>query len=216
LQINNLVFNPLTKSPTPISLLDFVIMQREWMLIKQSDKASLGARPLMVFHSDLFDTHPTYQLLKSQLLDFYNGHPLTEIPLTALEHVISITAGPISPDAEAPLPKVHFRVYTLALLASGSKVPRISLTEMGPSIDFTIRRVQEADDEMMKLALKKPKIAKKDVESGLGKKRKNIETDTMGDRVGKIHLGKQDLNKLQSRKVKALGRSFGKKTKTSD
>lgn len=180
----------------------------------QSDKASLGARPLMVFHSDLFDTHPTYQLLKSQLLDFYNGHPLPEIPLTALEHVISITAGPISPDADAPLPKVHFRVYTISLLASGSKVPRISLSEMGPSIDFTVRRVQEADEEMMKMALKKPKIAKKDVESGLGKKRKNIETDEMGDRVGRIHLGKQDLNKLQSRKVKALGKSFGKKAKT--
>jgi ribosome production factor 2 len=166
----------------------------------------------MVFHSDLFDTHPTYQLLKSQLLDFYNGHPLNEIPLTALEHVISITAGPISPDADAPLPKVHFRVYTITLLASGSKVPRISLTEMGPSIDFTVRRVQEADEEMMKMALKRPKIAKKDVESGLGKKKKNIETDEMGDRVGRIHMGKQDLNKLQSRKVKALGRSFGKKT----
>jgi ribosome production factor 2 len=163
---------------------------------------------MMVFHSDLFDTHPTYQLLKSQLLDFYNGHPLPEIPLTALEHVISITAGPISPDADAALPKVHFRVYTISLLASGSKVPRISLSEMGPSIDFTVRRVQTAD------ALKKPKIAKKDVESGLGKKRKNIETDGMGDKVGRIHLGKQDLNKLQSRKVKALGRSFGEnKTK---
>jgi ribosome production factor 2 len=181
---------------------------------QQSDKASLGARPMMVFHSDLFDTHPTYQLLKSQLLDFYNGHPLPEIPLTALEHVISITAGPISPDADAPLPKVHFRVYTVSLLASGSKVPRISLSEMGPSIDFTVRRVQTADEDMMKMALKKPKIAKKDVESGLGKKRKNIETDGMGDKVGRIHLGKQDLNKLQSRKVKALGRSFGEnKTK---
>lgn len=173
----------------------------------------------MVFHSDLFDTHPTFQSLKSHLLDFYNGHALSEMPLTALEHVISITAGPITQtdsSSEPVLPKVHMRVHTIKLLASGSTVPRIALEEMGPSIDFTIRRVQEADDEMMKMALKRPKIAKKDVESGLGKKRKNIETDEMGDRVGKIHIGKQDLNKVQGRKVRALGRGVKKSKPTED
>lgn len=158
---------------------------------------------MMVFHSDLFDTHPTYQQLKSHLLDFYNGHPLTELPLlNTLEHVISITAGPIS-DA-APLPLVHFRVYTVKLLASGSRVPRLQLTEMGPSIDFSVRRVQTADEEMLKAALKRPKLAKSDVEKGLGKKRKNIETDEMGDKVGRIHLKKQDLEKMQGRKMKGL------------
>lgn len=173
----------------------------------------------MVFHSDLFDTHPTFQLLKSQLLDMYNGYALSETPLTALEHVISITAGPVPIQSDSSmtpiLPKVHLRVYTIKLLASGSKVPRIALEEMGPSIDFTLRRVQDADDEMMKQALKRPKIAKKDVESGLGKKKKNIETDTMGDRVGKIHLGKQDLNKVQGRKVRALGRGVKKPRTTT-
>jgi ribosome production factor 2 len=168
----------------------------------QSVKASVGVRPLMVFHSDLFDTHPTYQQLKSHLLDMYNGHPLAEIPLTTIEHVISITAGPAS-DA-VPLPKVHLRVYTIKLLASGSRIPRVQLTEMGPSIDFSVRRVQEADSEMMKAALKRPKLAKTDVEKGLGKKRKNIETDEMGDRVGRLHVGKQDLNKMQGRKMKGL------------
>lgn len=85
---------------------------------------------------------------------------------------------------------------------------------MGPSIDWSIRRVQEADGEMMRQASKRPKIAKKDVESGLGKKKKNIETDIMGDRVGRIHLGKQDLGKVQGRKVRALGRGLGKKEKS--
>ena len=57
---------------------------------------------------------------------------------------------------------------------------------------------------MMRYALKRPKLVKKDVEKGLGKKRKNIETDEMGDKVGKIHLGKQDLSKMQGRKMKGL------------
>lgn len=180
----------------------------------QTLKSSLGVKPMMVFHSDLFDTHPTYQQLKSQLLDFYNGHPITEAPLlTTLEHVISITAGPVSDTT--PLPRVHFRVYTVKLIPSGTRVPKFQLTEMGPSIDFAIRRLQAPDEEMMKAALKRPKIAKSDVEKGLGKKRKNIETDEMGDKVGRIHLGKQDLSKMQGRKMKGLKVRDGKKRKTS-
>ena len=168
----------------------------------------------MVFHSDLFDTHPSFISLKSMLLDFYNGHPLPSLPLGTLEHVISITAGPLpaapaptssNPSPTQPLPVVHFRVYTLTLLpAPAGSPPKVTLTEMGPSIDFSLRRVQAADEEMLKQAMKRPKIDKKTVESGLGKKRKNIETDEMGDRVGKLHFKKQDLKGMQGRKMKGL------------
>lgn len=169
-------------------------------------KASVGTRPLMVFNGDLFDTHPTFVHLKSILLDMYQAHHEEGIPLMALEHVISVTCGPVTGDLEngAALPKVHLRTYTVKLLSSGSRVPRVQLTEMGPSMDFSMRREATADPEMMKAALKRPRVAKKDVESGLGKKRKNIETDDMGDKVGRIHIGKQDLSKLQSRKMKSL------------
>lgn len=168
-----------------------------------SPKASLGTRPLMVFHGDAFDTHPTFTHLKSFLLDLYQGHHETGIPLMNLEHVVSVTAGPFQGE-DKPLPAVHVRVYTVKLLASGSRVPRVQLTEMGPSMDLALRRVADPDHELMKMALKRPKISQKDQTSGLGKKRKNIETDDMGDKVGRIHLGKQDLGKLQSRKMKSL------------
>jgi len=42
------------------------------------------------------------------------------------------------------------------------------------------------------------------VESGLGKKRKNLEVDEMGDLRGRVHVGRQNLDKLQRKKVKAL------------
>jgi ribosome production factor 2 len=168
----------------------------------------------MVFHSDLFDTHPTFILLKSILLDFYNGHALPALPLASVEHVISITAGPLpaapeptstNPTPTQPMPKVHFRVYTVALLpAPSSAPPRITLTEMGPSIDLTVRRIQEPDEDMMKQAMKRPKMEKRTMQSGLGKKRKNIETDEMGDRVGQLHFKKQDLKGMQGRKMKGL------------
>ncbi|EYB21259.1 hypothetical protein FG05_01175 [Fusarium graminearum] len=37
--------------------------------------------------------------------------------------------------------------------------------------------------------------------------RKNITTDSMGDKIGRVHLGKQDLSELQLRKMKGLKRS---------
>ena len=73
---------------------------------------------------------------------------------------------------------------------------------------MTLRRHTEADPEMLKQAMKRPKLKKQEVEKGLGKKRKNLEVDEMGDLRGRIHVGKQDLGKLQTRKMKGLKRGL--------
>ena len=39
------------------------------------------------------------------------------------------------------------------------------------------------------------------------KPKKNIETDLVGDKMGRVHLGRQDLSQLQTRKMKGLKRS---------
>jgi len=182
----------------------------------------------MSFQSSLFSTHPTFQLLKSMLLDFYNGHELTEIPLQGLETVMTITAGPMdlegvnsSAESKEKLPLVHIRVYTVKMLASGTKVPKISLTEMGPRMDLSLRRTQMPDPEMWKEAVKRPKMDKKTITSGQGKKRKNIETDEMGDLVGRVHVGKQDLNSMKGKRMRTLNatpaeRAAAKKQKAED
>ena len=91
---------------------------------------------------------------------------------------------------------------------------------MGPSIDLTLRRHQEPDPELLKQALKRPKLKKQDVEKGLGNKRKmrNMEVDEMGDLRGRVHIAKQDLNKLQTRKMKGLkgGRDISDEEDESD
>lgn len=179
----------------------------------------------MHFASELFDTHPRFQQLKSFLLDFFNGEVIDMIHLAGLEHVISVTLSPTpsSMNSTAPaatttlgatdastssdtaaLPKVHIRAYTIRLLASGTRVPRVELTPMGPSLDLSLRRHRDADPEILKQALRRPKLKKLDVEKGLGKKRKNLEVDEMGDLRGRIHVAKQDLSKLQTRKMKGL------------
>ncbi|KAG8791906.1 rRNA-binding ribosome biosynthesis protein rpf2 [Serendipita sp. 399] len=81
---------------------------------------------------------------------------------------------------------------------------------MGPSLDLVLRRHLQPDPVLLAECLKRPKLAKKDVESGLGDKKKmrNKEVDEMGDLRGRVHIAKQDLSKLQTRKVKALKKSW--------
>ncbi|KAL0948800.1 hypothetical protein HGRIS_008930 [Hohenbuehelia grisea] len=186
----------------------------------KTKKCTPGNKPLLHFASELFDTHPRFIQLKSILIDFFNGEVIDSICLAGLEHVISVSLSPTpaslnnastSAIAEtkedlSTLPTVHIRGYTTRFLASGNRVPRVELTPMGPSMDLTLRRHQEPDPEMWKQAMKRPKVAKKDIESGLGRKnkRKNTELDEMGDLRGRVHVGKQDLSKLVGKKMKGL------------
>ena len=70
---------------------------------------------------------------------------------------------------------MHIRAYTLRFLSSGTRVPRVELTPMGPSLDLSLRRHADPDPEMLKQAMKRPKLKKQDVEKGLGKRKKNME-----------------------------------------
>jgi ribosome production factor 2 len=158
-----------------------------------SGGCGLGQKPLFVFSGEQFEQREEYKTLRSLLLDFYRGETADKICLTGLEHVISITADPVREG------KIALRVYSVQLKKSGTRVPRIELVEMGPSFDFTIDRVRLADPDVLKLAMRKPKEL-------TVKKVKNIDRDEMGDKFGRIHVGKQDISKLQTRKMKGLKR----------
>ncbi|KAG8695657.1 rRNA-binding ribosome biosynthesis protein rpf2 [Ceratobasidium sp. 394] len=183
-------------------------------------KSTPGHKPLVQFASQLFDTHPRYIQLRSLLLDLFGASQIDAIHLAGIEHVICISTAPVppsltstsasaDPNENTPLPTIHIRTYTTRLLASGVRVPRVELTPMGPSLDLVLRRHQEADPAVWNLAMKVPKLKKKDVESGLGKKRKNIDVDEMGDVRGRVHVARQDLGKLQTRKMRGLKRARG-------
>lgn len=70
---------------------------------------------------------------------------------------------------------------------------------MGPRMDFRIGRIQEPEENMLKEALKKARGTEE-------KTKKNISMDVMGDKIGRIHVGKLDLTDLQTRKMKGLKR----------
>ena len=53
------------------------------------------------------------------------------------------------------------------------------------------------------------KEALKRAKGGEQRVKKNVDMDSMGDKVGRIHLGRQDLSELQTRKMKGLKRGRG-------
>ncbi|KAJ2782357.1 rRNA-binding ribosome biosynthesis protein rpf2 [Coemansia interrupta] len=167
---------------------------------------SVGTKPLMVFNGEGFNQNEDLIRLKSILLDFFRGEAADKVSLKGLEYVITVTAGPLGPNGEPGL--VFFRPYTTVFKKSGMRQPRVELEEMGPSLDLRIRRVRYPSDDMMKMATKVPKELKQT-------KVKNISRDGMGDKYGRVHLGKQDINKIQTRKVKALKKKLDDKQPAS-
>jgi len=163
----------------------------------KSQKAALGSKPCLVFSGKDFECDFHLMRFKSLLTDFFRGTVVNNIRLSGLEHVIQFTAigG-----------KVLMRSYGIVLKKSGKRVPRVELEEMGPNMDFTLRRTHLASDALYKQACRKPKAA-------MAKKVKNVSHDLFGAKHGRVHMTKQDLGNLQTRKMKALKRrvpeSFG-------
>lgn len=165
----------------------------------KNKKPSLGMKPMIAFHGTAFEspTQTKYTLAKSMLLDFFRGQETNEVDVEGLQYLISISAG--EEEEGKPAPPVHVRMYLIKTKRSGQKMPRVEVEEMGPRIDFTLGRERFPDPDMLKEALKKPKGIEP-------KTKKNINMDIMGDKVGKIHVGKQDFSTLQTRKMKGLKR----------
>lgn len=159
---------------------------------------NVGLKPMFTFNGPAFDSHPVYQHLKSLFLDFFRGTQTDLQDVAGLQYIISVSTGEIEDHSDRKnLPLVHFRVYKLKTFKSGQKVPRVEVDEIGPRFDFKIGRRTAASPEVEKESLIKPKQL-------VAKVKKNISTDFMGDKVAQIHMGKQDLDKMQTRKMKGL------------
>lgn len=163
-------------------------------------KFAVGLRPMIVFAGTAFDSPVSneYTLAKSFFLDFFRGEGSDKIDVEGLQYMVSISAE--EPVGDSDKPAIHLRVYLISTKRSGQKMPRVEVEEMGPRMDFRVGRVQEPDEAMLKEAMKTPR--------GLEERtKKNVTTDAMGDKLGRIHLGRQDLGELQTRKMKGLKRS---------
>ncbi|KAE9373265.1 Brix-domain-containing protein [Stipitochalara longipes BDJ] len=167
----------------------------------KNKKCAVGLKPMLLFAGTPFENPVSdeYTMVKSFFTDFFKGEPADKVDVEGLQYIVSISARD-SFDGEESKPSVHLRVYLIRTKRSGQKLPRVEVEEMGPRMDFRVGRVQEADEDTMKEALKRARTSQK-------RPKKNISTDIVGDKIGRIHLGKQDLKELQTRKMKGLKRS---------
>ncbi|KAI1077053.1 Brix-domain-containing protein [Whalleya microplaca] len=164
-------------------------------------KFAVGLRPLMVFSGTAFESPVSneYTMAKNMFVDLFKGDPSgDQIDVEGLQYLVSIAADePVGDDVK---PSIHLRVYTISTKRSGQRLPRVEVEEMGPRMDFRVGRMKEPDETLWKEAMKKSKV-------GEEKTKKNVSMDVMGDKMGRIHLGRQDLSELQTRKIKGLKRS---------
>ncbi|KAI0970130.1 ribosome biogenesis protein RPF2 [Xylaria arbuscula] len=167
----------------------------------KSRKFAVGLRPMMLFSGTAWDSPVAneYTILKSILIDMFKGDAGSDkIDVEGLQYIVSVAAD--EPAGDDVKPTVHLRLYLLETKRSGQRLPRVELEEMGPRMDFRIGRSQQPEEAAWKEAMRKPR-------AGEEKTKKNISTDIMGDKVGRIHVGKQDLSDLQTRKMKGLKRN---------
>jgi ribosome production factor 2 len=162
-------------------------------------KKRVGSKPLLLFCGDLWTNDGTYQKLQNFLIDFYRGDPVDKLVASGLDHLITFTVAE-QPGDKPPL--IHQRSYFLKLRKNpdGSKVPLPYLTSCGPDMDFEVRRTQFAQSDLWKAALKQPAGSK-------ARKVKNQSTNLFGETIGRLHLEKQSIDKMQGRKSKALRRA---------
>lgn len=169
-------------------------------------------KPLVLFSGSQWDDTSSspqatlYQSLKSLMLDLFQGEEIASIDVAGLQYLLMVSAGEnassyadlIDP---ANKPVLHLRWYRIRTTRSdNAKIPRVELDPIGPSFDFRVSRYKEADADAMKEALKHGRRPNE------ARTKKNIETDLVGDKIGRVHLGKQDLSTLQTRKMKGLKR----------
>jgi hypothetical protein len=164
----------------------------------------LEMKPMILFAGSMWNDSSTteqgqiYATLKSLFVDIFSGEEIRTIDVEGLQYLLMIAAG--EPEA-GQNPVIHLRWYKVRTRKSGQKVPRVELDEVGPKFDFRVGRFREADAGVMKEALKRGKRPDE------ARTKKNIETDLVGDKMGRVHLGRQDLSMLQTRKMKGLKRS---------
>jgi len=164
----------------------------------KNSKIAVGTKPCLLFEGESFadKANTEMQRLKSLFIDFFRGPEVTNVRLAGIEHVLQFTSLE---------KKVFIRSYKINLKKSGGRVPRVTLEEIGPRLDLTLRRTHLASDDLFKTACKQVKNVHQQ------KKIKNVSEDALGTKLGRVHVQSQEIGKIQTRKVKALKESQSEK-----
>ena len=153
-----------------------------------------GSKPLVLFQGEWWERGgDDWAVQRSLWLDWCKGETLDRINLSAVDRVIALTA--IEPST------IHFRHYALALKPSTTRLPYVTLDEVGPHLTLSMRRRNQPAADLVKQAMTLPKRTDRTAE------RKNITLTALGDVVGRVHMQRQDLSNVAIAKLKGLKRS---------
>lgn len=149
-----------------------------------------GSKPCLVFIGEGFEQDDKLKHLKEILVDLLRGKVVENLNLAGLDRVfLCVAAGD----------KVYFKHCAICLKKSGTKVPKIELVEVGPSLDLVVRRNRLPNEELKKEATKMTLKSTK-------KKVKNVSRDSLSGKVGRIYVPQQEVKKIALAKMKGLKR----------
>ncbi|EER17799.1 brix domain containing protein, putative [Perkinsus marinus ATCC 50983] len=163
----------------------------------RAEAPRLGSKPLVIFQGDGFGSVPDLQHARSLLLDVFRGSQAKAVALDGLDHVVVFSA--VEDPDEAGSHLICFRHYRMIFKRTGTKLPHVELAELGPRFDLKTDRDKAADHEKWKYATRLPtqtSTTEYNKDKERPNKSKNITTDIMGQRRGRIHLESQNFDKL--------------------
>merc|ERR1712166_251419 len=159
---------------------------------KGVEQPTMGSKPCMYFGGSDWESTEALQTCKSLLLDFFKGVEVKQVNLAGLDRIMSFVI------VDGAVLMRHYRIkYMKGVTKSGDKA--INLQECGPSMTLTLRRTAIASVDLRKVAVRQPRTT-------MPVQEKNVSTNVFGETMGQLHMEKQDLNKLQTRKMKGLKR----------
>jgi ribosome production factor 2 len=137
-----------------------------------------GIHPLLLFQGEVFETNEIYTRIKNMFIDFFGGKALEKVDTRGLNKLIAFTATSDN--------KIHFRCYQLP-----------QMEEICSKFTLELRRSKLAPESKFKISCTDPKLKRKV---------KNIETNALKQKRGRVHVQQQDIKTiaLKQRKAKAI------------
>ena len=93
--------------------------------------------------------------------------------------------------------RVLFRQCATKFKKSGTSLPRVELSEMGPRFDLVVRRSRDAPPDLRKAAF---------TAAPAPKKKKNVGDDTLIGKVGRVFVPRQEVDDIGLSKPKGVKR----------
>lgn len=150
-------------------------------LLKQYGAAptavAAGHKPCLFFVGGAFESDSAFATAKSLLLDLFRGRVVSKINLAGVDRVLVFAASDSSSASgdgiagSGSRKEISIRQYAVALKKSGTRVPRVQLSETGPSLRASVGRHRPAPPDLWKAAMKQPEgVDKKKVRGGVGER----------------------------------------------